>query len=138
VVFTGGGALRLVAFDLRSGEELWRVRLARTHSVIEAYLRGNPDFPNAWRPPREAWRAFAQSDLTAPIEGRDVLVVEDIIDFLQLQDVRGEPIVNTPEEAYHCFMRTDMDALVVGPFLLRKPDQPALTLRSAAEQFGLD
>jgi len=53
-------------------------------------------------------------------------------------NVRGEPIVNTPEEAYHCFMRTDMDALVVGPFLLRKPDQPALTLRSAAEQFGLD
>jgi hypothetical protein len=51
----------------REPEELWRVRLARTHSVIEAYLRGNPDFPNAWRPPREAWRAFAQSDVGTPI-----------------------------------------------------------------------
>lgn len=53
-------------------------------------------------------------------------------------NVRGEPIVNTPEDAYLCFMRTDMDALVCGPFLLLKSEQPNLTLRSAAEEFGLD
>lgn len=39
-------------------------------------------------------------------------------------NVRGEPIVCTPEDAYRCFMRTDMDYLVVGPYLLAKPDQP--------------
>lgn len=39
-------------------------------------------------------------------------------------NVRGEPIVCTPEDAYRCFMRTDMDALVVGSFLLEKADQP--------------
>ena len=33
-------------------------------------------------------------------------------------NVRGEPIVNTPRDAYHCFMRTHMDALIVGPFLV--------------------
>ncbi|MBL8615253.1 MAG: hypothetical protein JNM72_06570 [Deltaproteobacteria bacterium] len=53
-------------------------------------------------------------------------------------NVRGEPIVNTPEDAYRCFMRTDMDALVIGPFLLLKEQQPALRLPSAAEEFGLD
>jgi carbamoyltransferase len=53
-------------------------------------------------------------------------------------NVRGEPIVNTPEDAYRCFMRTEMDALACGPFLLRKEDQPALELASAEEEFGLD
>ena len=39
-------------------------------------------------------------------------------------NVRGEPIVGTPEDAYRCLMRTDLDALVCWPFLLRKADQP--------------
>jgi carbamoyltransferase len=39
-------------------------------------------------------------------------------------NVRGEPIVCTPEDAYRCFMRTEMDSLVLGPFLLEKPAQP--------------
>jgi carbamoyltransferase len=38
-------------------------------------------------------------------------------------NVRGEPIVCTPEDAYRCFMRTEMDALVVENFMLRKADQ---------------
>jgi carbamoyltransferase len=42
-------------------------------------------------------------------------------------NVRGEPIVCTPEDAYRCFMRTDMDALVVGDWLFEKQDQPAWT-----------
>jgi carbamoyltransferase len=41
-------------------------------------------------------------------------------------NVRGEPIVSTPEDAYRCFMRTEMDHLVVGSFLLDKPKQPAM------------
>ncbi len=39
-------------------------------------------------------------------------------------NVRGEPIVCTPEDAYRCFMATDMDVLVIGDFLLLKDDQP--------------
>ena len=38
-------------------------------------------------------------------------------------NVRGEPIVCTPEEAYKCFMRTNMDYLLLENFLLRKKDQ---------------
>jgi len=41
-------------------------------------------------------------------------------------NVRGEPIVCTPEDAYLCFMRTQMDVLVLGNQILRKADQPAL------------
>ena len=39
-------------------------------------------------------------------------------------NVRGEPIVNTPEDAYRCFMRTDMDFLVLENFLIDKLKQP--------------
>ncbi len=39
-------------------------------------------------------------------------------------NVRGEPIVCTPEDAYRCFMRTEMDYLVMGDFLLEKQEQP--------------
>ncbi len=41
-------------------------------------------------------------------------------------NVRGEPIVMSPEHAYLCFMRTEMDYLVMGPFLLDKKLQPPL------------
>jgi len=44
-------------------------------------------------------------------------------------NVRGEPIVCTPEDAFRCFMGTDVEALAVGNCLLRKEDQdPALKL----------
>ena len=39
-------------------------------------------------------------------------------------NVRGEPIVCTPEDAYRCFMRTDMDYLVLENCLLSKVEQP--------------
>jgi len=39
-------------------------------------------------------------------------------------NVRGEPIVRGPDEAYRCFMRTDMDHLVLWPFVLDKVEQP--------------
>ena len=39
-------------------------------------------------------------------------------------NVRGEPIVCTPQDAYSCFMRTEMDVLVMENFLLYKNEQP--------------
>jgi len=41
-------------------------------------------------------------------------------------NVRGEPIVCTPEDAYLCFMRTEMDYLIMGNYLLDKKDQKPL------------
>jgi carbamoyltransferase len=40
-------------------------------------------------------------------------------------NVRGEPIVCSPTDAYRCFMRTEMDYLAVGNFFMDKKDQPA-------------
>ena len=40
-------------------------------------------------------------------------------------NVRGEPIVCTPEDAYRCFMRTDMDLLVLGNSVFDKTEQPS-------------
>jgi carbamoyltransferase len=40
-------------------------------------------------------------------------------------NVRGEPIVCTPEDAYRCFMRTQIDYLAIGSYLLDKTKQPA-------------
>ena len=39
-------------------------------------------------------------------------------------NVRGEPIVCSPADAYRCFMRTHLDHLVLGPYVLDKPGQP--------------
>jgi carbamoyltransferase len=54
-------------------------------------------------------------------------------------NVRGEPIVCTPQDAYRCFMRTEMDYLAMGNFLLAKPDQPALEVDDTwRDEFELD
>jgi carbamoyltransferase len=42
-------------------------------------------------------------------------------------NVRGEPIVNTPQDAYRCFMRTEIDTLVLENCVLTKAGQPPLT-----------
>jgi len=54
-------------------------------------------------------------------------------------NVRGEPIVCTPEDAYRCFMRTEMDYLVIENFLMAKTDQPAVEKNLAwMSEFELD
>ena len=54
-------------------------------------------------------------------------------------NVRGEPIVCTPEDAYRCFMRTNMDALVLETFLLEKPQPAAVAAdESWRSEFVLD
>jgi carbamoyltransferase len=54
-------------------------------------------------------------------------------------NVRGEPIVCTPEEAFRCFMRTEMDYLVLGSFLLAKSDQEPVKPDDAwKEEYALD
>jgi carbamoyltransferase len=38
-------------------------------------------------------------------------------------NIRSEPIVCTPDDAYRCFMMTNMDVLVMGPYILHKEQQ---------------
>jgi carbamoyltransferase len=54
-------------------------------------------------------------------------------------NVRGEPIVATPQDAYRCFMRTEMDYLILGTFVLKKEDQaPVIKDEKWKEEFELD
>jgi carbamoyltransferase len=54
-------------------------------------------------------------------------------------NVRGEPIVCTPEDAYRCFMRTEMDYLVIGNHLFKKTEQPAWEEKeNGADVYELD
>lgn len=56
-------------------------------------------------------------------------------------NIRGEPIVCTPDDAYRCFMATDIDCLVLENYLLMKTDQPPSLLQDAEAykaQYALD
>jgi carbamoyltransferase len=53
-------------------------------------------------------------------------------------NVRGEPIVHTPEDAFRCFMGTELDALAVGNLYLVKGDQDPALKRDYKNAFELD
>ena len=53
-------------------------------------------------------------------------------------NVRGEPIVCTPEDAFRCFMGTDIEVLAIGNCLLRKGDQDPALKQNYESKFELD
>ena len=53
-------------------------------------------------------------------------------------NIRGEPIVNTPLEAYSCFMGTELDKLVIGNCYLEKDKQDDSLIKDYAQEFELD
>jgi|TARA_B100000959_G_scaffold283979_1_gene354295 carbamoyltransferase len=53
-------------------------------------------------------------------------------------NVRGEPIVLTPEDAFKCFMGTELDMLVIGNFILYKEQQDKTKLESYKDKYELD
>ena len=53
-------------------------------------------------------------------------------------NVRGEPIVCTPEDAFHCFMGTEIEALAIGNCFLRKEDQDPALKKNYETAFELD
>src|SRR5579872_1741969 len=113
--------------------------------IEERRLPVPPDAQNLWgieqlNVPRSTVPAITHVDYSARIQTvrRDTNpTYYDIIDAFYRRtgcpvivntsfNVRGEPIVCTPEDAYRCFMRTDMDALVLETFLLQKTEQAPL------------
>lgn len=113
--------------DLGLYEKLYRVRSdipAVTHVDFSARLQsvGRETNPRFWRLIREFKRQT----------GCSVLINTSF-------NVRGEPIVCTPDDAYRCFMRTEMDYLVMGDYLLDKTSQPA-EIKDALQNeiFGVD
>ena len=53
-------------------------------------------------------------------------------------NVRGEPIVNSPEDAFNCFMGTELDKLVIGNFYLNKKEQNPKLMKDYKAKFELD
>ena len=53
-------------------------------------------------------------------------------------NIRSEPIVNTPEDAFRCLMGTNMDILVIGNFILYKEDQDKRLIKDYKDNFVLD
>jgi carbamoyltransferase len=53
-------------------------------------------------------------------------------------NVRGEPIVNTPRDAFNCFMGTELDYLVIGDFILDKNKQDKKLKKDYKTEFELD
>jgi len=53
-------------------------------------------------------------------------------------NVRGEPIVNTPEDAFNCFMGTELDKLVIGNCYLDKKEQDQSLKKDYSNKFDLD
>lgn len=53
-------------------------------------------------------------------------------------NVRGEPIVCTPEDAFRCFMGTDLDMLAIGSLILRKADQDPALAEDYKNKYELD
>ena len=53
-------------------------------------------------------------------------------------NVRGEPIVNTPTDAFNCFMGTDLDYLIIGDFILDKNNQDKNLMKDYKSKFELD
>ena len=107
--------------------------------------RGDSDFLTRLKTPRSALPAITHVDYSARIQ---TISADDNPRFHQLLteferktgcavvvntsfNVRGEPPVCTPEDAYRCFMRTEMDYLVLGNFLLEKRKQdPARVVKN--------
>jgi carbamoyltransferase len=53
-------------------------------------------------------------------------------------NVRGEPIVSTPKEAFNCFMGTELDCLVIGNCILEKNNQDPILKKDYKNKFELD
>ena len=53
-------------------------------------------------------------------------------------NVRGEPIVNTPTDAFNCFMGTELDSLVIGNFYLKKDQQKSSDKQDYSKEFEPD
>lgn len=92
------------------------------------------------RVPRSEISAVTHVDFSARVQTVSEETNQDFYDILEEYkrlsgcsvvvntsfNVRGEPIVCTPEDAYMCFMRTDMDVLVLNDYILYKEEQKAL------------
>jgi carbamoyltransferase len=126
-------------FDL-DAESPYMLIVAPVLEECRLPFESNPDEPilEIVKRPRSSIPAVTHVDYTARVQTvtrEDHPRLHGVIDEFRARtgcglivntsfNVNGEPIVCTPEDAYRCFMSTDMDALVLGNVLLQKAEQP--------------
>ena len=114
-------------------EQLFRHRQAQRRALGDSggdacrLFGAHPDRPQERRIPR--YHALIRE--ICELTGCPVLVNTSF-------NVRGEPIVCTPEDAFACFMGTEIDFLVVGNAVLRKEEQDPGLKTNYGEQLTLD
>lgn len=150
-------------FDVRGNEnspymllvapvrEQWRVKLG----AEELARMKDPDLRIRVSVPRSSIPAVTHVDYSARVQtvdeekhGRYYRLMRRFYDLTGCPvivntsfNIRGEPILCTPEQAYRCFMATDIDCLVLENYLLLKDRQPAALLEDAEAykaQYALD
>ena len=133
--------------------EYFELDVASPYMLLVAAVRKERQIPmtdsqreNLWgiamlNVPRSDIPAVTHVDYTARVQTVSRDVSPDYYDLIAAFDritgcpvlvntsfnVRGEPIVCSPGDAYSCFMRTHIDTLVLGPFMLAKYEQPTFT-----------
>lgn len=114
--------------------------LCNNFDVVEALNRYNDDMIAVSRLPRSDISAVTHVDFSARVQTVSEKTNKDFHEIIKKYydlsgcpvivntsfNVRGEPIVCTPYDAYVCFMRTEMDALCMGDYILYKSEQKAL------------
>ena len=72
-------------------------------------------------------------------EEEPVILRTSVFQTVMIREVvRGEPIVCTPEDAFHCFMGTELDILAVGNCMLTKDQQDPALKKDYKDAFELD
>lgn len=122
-------------------------------SLREPFVRGDEeDLLQVVNRPRSSVPAITHVDYSARVQSVSAETKSDFFDvidaFARLTEVgvvvntsfnvRGEPIVCSPLDAYRCFMRTEMDTLVMENFILRKPEQPPFDDMEIPAEYELD
>ena len=132
-----------------------RPELRRAPGVAERAAMNDPDLRKRVNIPRSTLPAVTHVDMSArvqtvdePRHGRFYRLLREFkrqtgcsVLINTSFNVRGEPIVCTPDDACRCFLATGMDLLVIGDFLLRRSEQPAVSAAEQHEhlsQFALD
>ncbi|MFA6103052.1 MAG: carbamoyltransferase [Victivallaceae bacterium] len=103
-------------------------------------MTGDPDLMQRLNVPRSEVPAITHIDYSARVQtvdesrhGRFYRLLKEFkrqtgcpIIINTSFNIRGEPIVNTPDEAYNCFINTDMDVLILGNYMVRKEAQSGI------------
>jgi carbamoyltransferase len=150
-------------FDMKKGEENpymlfvtkvrdeWHLNLSSENQI----KLKDPDLRIRVGVPRSKFPAVTHVDFSARVQtvdqerhGRFYRLMRHFYELTKCPvivntsfNIRGEPIVCTPEDAYRCFMATDMDCLVLGNHFLQKNRQPRDLLpgiENYRDQFSLD